>query len=71
MVFWRLPHWWPWWADSSILLKKNIDSGLSDRLQEAGRYAGKLIDNYITARGDEIGLVAGSSTLRAAPDDAR
>jgi methyl-accepting chemotaxis protein len=50
--------------------KSTIESGLSERLEEAGSYTSILIDNYIMARANEVDLVAGSSTLRSTTEEA-
>jgi len=50
--------------------KSTIESGLSERLEEAGTYTGILLDNFITARANEVNLVAGSSTLRSTAERA-
>lgn len=50
--------------------KAQIESGLSVLLKEVSASTVRLTDNYILNRYNEVGLVAGSSTLRGTSQDA-
>lgn len=48
-----------------FMMKAQMEQSLSNLLEETGQSTARLMDNYLLQRRVDLGLVAGSSTLRA------